>query len=752
MSRVFFGSSEYLYVPAKLKSWAFKLNSTETKFIFLALFFGAAIGVSRAQSYSEFLIHIDAIWTLPALLLSELIYLPIIRAPRNNERLAPSIATTGLFFSIIFFINGFNPNVTTASIIFFVITGLIRNLVRWMLTEISLLHLGRNKANELSYFISAALDLGSIFAVASTLLVNVSATTNLMNVGFLWSGLFLMTWYLFNHHDAFEIKLASEEFPGSSQEPFFKRRVTQSYLSLCAFIGLFYAIQEYLWRSNLQELVKDKADYVNYTNIYVIGSNILGVVTGWFAAQATKRTRISPEKIIQYFMLSSAIGLLAFTTTQSIAGAVFLGIICSGTFRSFFVSANTNLMASFDDKTRSDFRRLSQMAMFILPILPVFGFSFLMHMLAPDSRTIILSAALGILLVLAMYCLRSYIHHLTNLMYLFLHSQDRVRRVNGAMLLSFLRPKGYDQWFKEILAQKPKTLLIKTIIESLAFYPTKKSIKLISSQFSNPKEEIKFAICDAMNRINKPHSISFLIGVALSKSETFRVRQKAIKLLYRRMGEHLISIFLNHLETAKQDERHIIIEGLSEIQNPELFHTFLSNLDDNRPDIIKFALIGLYKSSDNRLAFTEKINELIREPENPMFGIACFVLGEVRDDRWLPTIRALKVKNKSNIIFQSWYMYRIDEVLKKEQIVLIKNLIKDQSFQKDLVNLFVYFNPRDRIKILYSLSINARHLDLGTLELINLLKDFDYDFHEEVLFLQNLKRRQSERSVFKKVS
>lgn len=737
-------------MPAKLKNWAFKLNSIENKFLFLALFFGAAIGVARAQSYSEFLIHIDAVWTLPALLLSELIYLPIIRAPRNNERLATSIAMTGLFFSVIFIAAAFVPNVIITSLVFFVITGLIRNLVRWMLTEISLLHLGRNKANELSYFISAALDLGSIFAVASTLLVNVSANTNLLNVGILWTVLFSFTWYLFNHHESFEIKLASEEFPGSSQEPFFKLKVTQSYLTLCILIGLFYAIQEYLWRSNLQELVTDKSVYVNYTNVYVIGSNLLGVVTGWFAAQATRRTRISPEKIIHYFMFSSALGLLAVALTQSVFGSVFLGIICSGTFRSFYIAANTNLTSCFDDKTRSDFRKMSQVALFISPLVPVFGLSFLMHKIAPDSRLLVLAVSLGGLLIASMFILRKYIHHISNLMYLFLHSQDRVRRVNGAMLLSFLRPKGYDQWFKEILSQKPKTLLIKTIIESLAFQPTKRSIQLISSQFSNPKEEIKFAVCDALNRINKPQSLSFLIGVALSKSETFRVRQKAIKLLYRRMGEHLISVFLSRLETAKQDERRIIIEGLSEVQNRELFDTFLSNLDDNRPDIIKFALIGLYKSSDDRLAFTEKINELIREPENPMFGIACFVLGEVRDDRWLPTLRAIKVKNKTNIIFQSWYMYRIDEVLKKEQIVLIKNLIKDHSFQKDLVNLFVYFNPRDRVKILYSLSINARHLDLGTSELINLLKDFDYDFHEEVLFLQNLKRRQSERSFLKK--
>lgn len=737
-------------MPAKLKSWVFKLNSIETKFIVLGLFFGAAIGVARAQSYSDFLIHIDAIWTLPALLLSELIYLPIIRAPRNNERLAPSIAAVGLFFSLVFFFNGFNPHSISASLVFFVITGLIRNLVRWMLTEISLLHMGRLKANELSYFISAALDLGSIFAVASTLIVKVSTVANLMIVGGLWSSLFLFTWYLFNKHESFEIKLASEEFPGSSQEPFFKRRVMNSYISLCLLIGFFYAIQEYVWRSNLQELVSDKADYVVYTTVYVIGSNLLGVIGGWYAAQATRRTRISPEKIIHYFILTSAIGLLVFSITQSILGTVFLGIVSSATFRSFFIAANTNLMSSFDDQTRSDFRKLSQTSLFIVPLVPVFGLSFLVHLLAPDAKILALAIALGGLLITSLYYVKSYIGHLTDLMYLFLHSHDRVRRVNGAMLLSFLRPKGYDQWFKDILAQKPKTLLIKTIIESLAFHPTKRSIKLITSQFSNPKEEIKFAICEALNHINKPQSISFLIGIALNKGETFRVRQKAIKLLHRRMKSHLVSVFLNHLETAEKDERRIIIEGLSEIQNPELFHTFLSNLDDARPDIIKFALIGLYKSSTNLLAFTEKINELIREPENPMFGIACFVLGEVRDDRWLPTIRSIKVKNKSNIIFQSWYMYRIDESLKKEQIVLIKNLIKDQSFQKELVNLFVYFNPRDRIKILYSLVVNGRHLDLGIAELINLLKNFDYDFHEEILFLLNLKDRKTERQPFKR--
>jgi hypothetical protein len=737
-------------VPAKLKSWVFKLNSIETKFIALGLLFGAAIGIARSQSYSEFLVHIDALWTLPALLLSELVYLPIIRAPRNNERLAPSIAMTGLFFSILFILNGFNPNPIAAALIFFVITGLIRNLVRWMLTEISLLHLGRTKANELSYFISAALDLGSIVAVGIAVMVQASISSNLLAVGALWTGLFLFTWYLFNHHESFEIKLASEEFPGSSQEPFFKRKVTQSYLSLCLLIGFFYSIQEYIWRSNLQDLVTDKSDYVFYTTIYVVGSNLLGVISGWFAAQATRRTRISPEKIIHYFMLTSAVGLLVFSITHSTAGAVFLGIVCSATFRNFFIAANTNLMSCFDDKTRSDFRKLSQMSLFIVPLVPVFALSFLANKLAPDSKILVLAMGLCALLFTSMYFLKGYIHHLTNLMYLFLHSHDRVRRVNGAMLLSFLRPKGYDQWFKDILAQKPKTLLIKTIIESLAFHPTKSSIRLITSQFSNPKEEIKFAICDALNRINKPQSISFLIGVALSKAESFRVRQKAIKLLHKRMKEHLISVLLSRLEAAKKDERRIIIEGLSEIQNPELFHTFLSNLDDTRPDIIKFALIGLYKSSDNRLAFTEKINELIRVPENPMFGIACFVLGEVRDDRWLPTIRSIKVKNKSNIIFQSWYMYRIDEALKKEQIVLIKNLIKDQSFQKELVNLFVYFNPRDRIKILYSLAANARHLDLSISELINLLKNFDYDFHEEVLFLQNLKNRAAERTPLKK--
>jgi hypothetical protein len=95
-------------------------------------------------------------------------------------------------------------------------------------------------------------------------------------------------------------------------------------------------------------------------------------------------------------------------------------------------------------------------------------------------------------------------------------------------------------------------------------------------------------------------------------------------------------------------------------------------------------------------------------------------------------------------------MYRIDESLKKEQIVLIKNLIKDESFQRELVNLFVYFNPRDRIKILYSLVVNSSHLELGTTELISLLKNFDYDFHEEILFLLNLKDRKTENQPFKR--
>ena len=736
-------------MSAKLKSWVFKLNSIETKFIVLALLFGAAIGVARAQSYSEFLVHLDAIWTLPALLLSELLFLPIIRAPKANVRLVPIIASTGLFFSIFFLANTLNPNLGAAALTFFVITSLTRNLVRWMLTEISLLHLGRGKANELSYSISSALDMGSIVAVASTLIIKLSPLSNFINVGILLSCLFLFTWYLFSQHESFEIKLASEDFPGSSQEPFFKRRLTRSYLFLSLAIGLFYAIQEYLWRSSLQDLITDKSEYLNYTNFYVIGSNILGVVSGWFAAQATKKTRISPETVIEYFLLSSAFGLLIYSFTQSTMGAVLLGIICSGTFRSFFVAANTNLMSCLDDQSRSGFRKLSQLTMFIAPLFPVFGLSFFMHSIAPESKIMTLSLTLSCLLVACLYFLKNYIHHLTNLMYLFLHSHDRVRRVNGAMLLSFLRPKGYDQWFKEILAQKPKTLLIKTIIESLAFQPTKKSIRLITSQFSNPKEEIKFAVCDALNRINKPQSISFLIGIALSKAESFRVRQKAVKLLYRRMKVHLISVFLNRLETAKTDERRVIIEGLSEIQNSDLFHTFLGNLDETRPDIVKFALIGLYKSSDNRLAFTEKINELIREPESPLFGIACFVLGEVRDDRWLATVRMTKVKNKSNIIFQTWYIYRLEASLKKEQFVMIKNVIKDQSFQKELINLFVYFNPRDRVKILYSLAVHARQLDLGISELIQLLKDFDYDFHEEVLFLQNLKQRQTDRNQLK---
>lgn len=737
-------------MPAKIKSWVSKLNSIETKFVFLALLFGAAVGIARAQSYSEFLIQLDAIWTLPALLVSELLFLPIIRAPKANQRLVPIIASTGLFFSLIFFANAFNPHASVAALIFFVITGLGRNLVRWMLSEISLLHLGRAKANELSYFISSALDLGSIFAVACAMIVQFSANANFMLVGALLSGLFLFTWYLFSHHESFEIKLASEEFPGSSQEPFFKKRVTRSYIFLSLSIGLFYAIQEYLWRSNLQEQTADRSIYLTYTTFYVIGSNVLGVVSGWFAAQATKKTRISPEKVIHYFMLSSSIGLMIFSVTQSTMGAVLLGIICSGTFRSFFAGANTNLLSCFDDQSRGDFRKLSQVTIFIIPLAPVFGLSFLMHYVAPESKVIALTMALGALLAGGIYFLRNYIHHMTNLMYLFLHSHDRIRRVNGAMLLSFLRPKGYDQWFKDILAQKPKTLLIKTIIESLAFHPTKRSIKLITSQFSNPKEEIKFAVCEALDRINKPQSISFLIAISLNKNESFRVRQKAIKLLYRRMGVHLISVFLSRLEDAKKDDRRIIIEGLSEIQNSDLFHTFLSNLDETRPDVIKFALIGLYKSSDNRLAFTEKINELIREPEDPKFGIACFVLGEVRDDRWLATVRLTKIKNKSNIIFQSWYLYRIEASLRKEQFVLIKNLIKDQSFQKELINLFVYFNPRDRMKILFSLGVHARQLDLGISELINLLKDFDYDFHEEVLFLQNLKQRQSERNLLKK--
>ncbi len=470
-----------------LKNWVFKLNSIETKFISLALLFGAAVGIARAQSYSEFLIQLDAIWTLPALLLSELLFLPIIRAPKGNQRLVPVIASTGLFFSLIFLLNTLNPHASIAALIFFVITGLGRNLVRWMLSEISLLHLGRAKANELSYFISSALDLGSIFAVACTLLIKFSAATNFVIVGLLLSGLFLFTWYLFSHHESFEIKLASEDFPGSSQEPFFKSRVTRSYIYLSLVIGLFYAIQEYLWRSNLQEQTVDRAVYLNYTTFYVIGSNLLGVLSGSFAAMATKKTRISPEKVIQYFMLASAVGMLIYSVTESTMGAVVLGVICSGTFRSFFAGANTNLMSCFDDQSRGDFRKLSQITIFIAPLAPVFGLSFLMHYLAPESKIMALSVALGCLLAAGMFFLRQYIHHMTNLMYLFLHSHDRVRRVNGAMLLSFLRPKGYDQWFKDILAQKPKTLLIKTIIESLAFHPTKRSIKLIISQFTNPK-------------------------------------------------------------------------------------------------------------------------------------------------------------------------------------------------------------------------------------------------------------------------
>lgn len=714
-----------------------KLNF-ESRLLLLGFFFGACVGLLRAKSYAFFLFHMDAGWSVVVALISEIVLLTVLQ---NNSQKSLSLrySLIGIVFSIFGCVSYFSHSVEFQAVAFLLFTLILRNFTKSVLFELSIVYLPKSQAQHFSFSSSAAQDFGSLAIVLLSLFWSSNLTENFIFATFACT-LVLFCFLAYNSRKSKlitfennnELSLVLDEPEVSS-----KNRVLVFYSMMTFIAGLFYALQEIAWRWNLQELSTDKNQIQLISSLYVILSNMLGAFLSTAIYYKNKRFRVSPFVFIWIFWITSFVAAIGFWLLGNVWSSLILGVSSSVAFRNLFISGNNNLISCFDNSFRNDFRKIHQVTMYIAPLIPV---AFIVFGTGQFDKGVFISRSAYSLITLAIVGVAVsfyYRDYLTKLMLVYLQSFDKSRRVSAALLAGLIKPKGYSAWLEEVVKSNPKTLLTKTVIESLSFDPNKRNAQIIMTYFKNPKEEIQIAVCQAMARMNLPQSYHFLLDVLTSPNVPLRVRQTAFEIAFEQYSNQILGSLIYILESASDDAiKMAVLESVSQAKNTSLNSIFIENLSKSDPSTLGFSLIGLYNSSMDSELFDQQVERYLKDPNHVMYGIVCFVLSKLKLNKWAKKIERDNPRNRMGRLGQLWYLYRMNGTIRLRQLTFLRNCLHDPICRVDLLELLASLSNEDRLATLTVLIEHSSIFKLAVPDLLEILKKSNLDFHLEILYLK----------------
>lgn len=475
--------------------------------------------------------------------------------------------------------------------------------------------------------------------------------------------------------------------------------------------------------------------------IYMAGSGF--ILFSHFAAMLVERKAHKAPTFWMGLGSFSAISALLLSFILPVGATAFLvGAGVRGAYKGFFTFGLETCFSSFNELLRNLLKRAFNLSFYFMRLLVV-GIPVLGLWLSPHRVSTVLLSCLLFLALATLATTRILDRAWNILVWKFMKHEDKTGQIKAASQLARMRFKNPLRVVRHFLRSKPKTVFLKTLIESLGKRPNQDrqavSETLIRYFQETDKEEIQTSILRTLARLETPWNIRFFQEIVLGKDRTLRlrVRQVALMKLTNLYGNRAAAFCLDGL---KSEDPKIVAETLvhlANFRNQGMEAEFHSRSRDPNPYIQSAALFALAKNRSTKAEGVRGISKMLESTDTLEVYLALEkvqLLGGI--SRFLPAIeRIFQSKeghiSKIRLLIGSIF---ISAGRREGYEIFAETLFRISSGQRAMaaVHYFSILSPEDRMAVTYQVARlgHRERWDLSRFE--RWLKESGYDFHWEI--------------------
>ncbi|MCE9624333.1 MAG: hypothetical protein K8R69_02595 [Deltaproteobacteria bacterium] len=495
--------------------------------------------------------------------------------------------------------------------------------------------------------------------------------------------------------------------------------------------------------------------------IYMTGSGV--ILFSHFGAILVEKKEHKAPTFWMGLASYSAIAALFLSFFLPIGATAFLvGAGVRGSYKGFFTFGLETCFSSFNEQLRNLLKRAFNLSFYFVRVLVV-GIPVLGLWLSPHRVSTVLLSCMLFLALATLATTRKLNLAWNILVWKFMKHEDKTGQIKAASQLARMGFKKPLRVVKHFLRSKPKTVFLKTLIESLGKRSKQErhavSETLIRYFYETDKEEIHTSILRTLARLETPWNIRFFQEIVLGADRTLRlrVRQVALSKLAHLYGNRAAAFCLDGL---KSEDPKVVAETLvhlANFRNQGMETEFRSRARDSNPYVQSAALFALAKKRSTRNEGIKGLAKMLGSTDTLEIYLALEkiqLLGGVTN--LLPAIEKIHQSKEGQISKIRLLLGSIFISAGKREgfEVFAETLFRISSGQRGMagVHYFSILSPEDRMSVVYQVARLGRKEKWDLSKFERWLKESGYDFHWEIDAMRYMRWLQHLSARFSKLS
>ena len=546
------------------------------------------------------------------------------------------------------------------------------------------------------------------------------------------------------------------------------RRVIQWIFIFGTGVGIVRFLSNHMFNTILRNdlyFFEQRQDYYGYS---ILATSLLTVIFSVFLQRRIQDKKVSPFRVFYLFIAVAILGgLMCFARFEPFLFLIFVSLT-RGALKGLYSPALNSIFSGFSHAVRNRFQAIHSLAFLGISGM-LFTLAYFLESIFVGTRLLIQGVVFISFSVMIFYFSKRLRVELVRNYYRMLFYGTQSAKVYSALLLSYIRPKGYRKQMLNLLASEPESVILKKIIfeglglvwdpsllavyeKILRTHPMPGRLDPSVPAGKTPYrglEELQIVAIRVLARSGDIKAQQLLLQTFRNPDLTFsfRVRREAALRLKKIAREDAMRFFLAGL---KSDNERIVadcIEILGVFQDESLVPVFRDLMKSPYIRIRYNALKELYSFRSERNYVQKFLVQGLQSQDLVEARAALYVIGALGDQALkfdLPqSVRAEQSLN--HLIYLSW-SYRS---LKKHEffnawIKLIPQLLQGPEIVV-FFHLFSQLSHKERFSFLERMAHQMLTEEDRVIfeRLREALRDSSFDFHEEADFME---------SVFKPVS
>jgi len=636
----------------------------------------------------------------------------------------------------------------TKALVWFFLATFGMGFFRWMTSEMAIKHLDPARAQTYFSYLATSFEVGTIVVLLSLKIYGISLSPNQMiYLGATIFGLLILFFLIqFCPKKNFEVKFSKKSMAAPAIKKSLFKSLLISFIILSALMGACEVSEKYLIKVVLKENLGSFDAIRNLMTTYILIASGLVMLMSLAVGRLIQNKRVSP-----ILLLGFQVGILSMFGISCLATGSFYFFVAFEVARRvsgnvLFSPAYQMIMASFIGKFRNKMRSVYNFYYYTIIGIPlVILFSYI-HKSIPHMQEELI---LGLILILSagsFFLLFRFRKQLIAIMYEFIRSSHKAASIIGIQTLSYLRPRDYEPRMTALLSEDPKKLLRKTIILGLGYLGSDSSVDAIIKEFSTEKEEIQFAILDALQTSQHYRATQFMTNIVLAqeKSQSFRLRMNATSIIAAMYGKKAIPFLLNGLNDPDPRVVANTLETLRVFKDKALIPYFQQFSESSNPRIRANTLMGLAQFRKTRKASRQSIRDVLEGNDESMLASFLYAIGKLKERsfyRELEKIYESESRKKEKVKYTlAWALTRLKNKHGFDLFGVILGTPYQEKVKDPVMHFLSQLSQEARFDLIEYLAVH-QYEDTNFIKNIgDKLKYSPFDFHQELDYFNMIVR------------